>query len=170
MPHELAKRKKVSESTLRQIASSSGSLFYEMAMLSKCAERCLQTPRDQSLPEIVEYNLAVECFLLHFRVVREFLFPGQKTWQSSDDVVAFDFSEQWQKTDKDWKECSKDEQRRINKLLAHLSYSRPTLAHSWPTSLMLEQIIQSFGQFLRSVPVERQSWFDAWRTEAGGPS
>jgi hypothetical protein len=152
----VSKRKKQDDQVLQHLASENGSLSYECLMMNE-AVREWKT----SAPGIHQ-NLAIECFLLHFRIIREFLYPTRNSWTDKiklDDVIAFDFAEQWLETEEDWIECSPNERHRINKLLAHISYSRPTLDHSWPIPPMLAAIRKSFAAFVARLPQDRQHWF-----------
>lgn len=145
----------VNDSQLEYLASRNGSLFYEAWMMKEAETRCVP-PKDAA------YNMAVESFLLHFRLIRDFLYPNDLIWSEGDNVVAADYNPTWTKTDGDWNECSPQERKRVNKLLAHLSYSRRALDHSWPTALMRQEVIQSLASFVRSLPPERQLWFKDW--------
>src|SRR5258705_4608571 len=115
-------RPQMPESVLRYLASETGSLFYEVTMLTVAENKVSQTPPSN------ERNLAIECFLLHFRNLRDFLYPPSEPWtgkKAEDNVIAFDFCPQWKQLREDWAECSPNETDRLNKLLAHLTYSRP---------------------------------------------
>jgi len=162
MPKTVKKRGHIPEDKLRQVASSTGSLFYETLMLKETAARCVEPTDEGSLEIIVPYNMAIECFLIHFRNLREFLYPNAKVRRDSDNVIAFDYDSRWLKTENDWKECSDNERSRINKLLAHISYSRGELHPRWPTGRMRQCMMQRLAEFIVSLPPERQEWFEAW--------
>ena len=141
---------------LRSLASENGSLYYEVLMMNEAFRKW------RTKSSAAEQNLAIECFLLHFRILREFLYPSSNSWTDKrklDDVIAFDLSDHWVKTEDDWAECSPNERERINKLLAHISYSRPRLDHSWPIRNMLASIRKSFAAFVATLSPERQGWF-----------
>jgi len=114
----------------------------------------------------VRHNMAIESFLLHFRNLRDFLYPSKHAWTKEfyfDDVIANDFSCDWLGVEDDWKECSVAERDRINKKLSHLSYSRPELhkkaPEGWPISEMSRSIQRSFAQFIANLPAARKEWF-----------
>ena len=70
-------------------------------------------------------NMALESFLLHFRNLRTFLCPSTQKLTSPDDVIASDF------TTGDGSEAGDAtsfvlEKQRIDKMLAHVSYTRGT--------------------------------------------
>lgn len=144
---------------LQYLAGQNGSLFYEVWMLNESARKWGNTPAG------VEHNFATECFLLHFRNVRDFLYPPRESWTNPryfDDVIAFDFCTKWLAISDDWIECSPDERTRINKLLAHVSYSRPQLDHAWPVLKMLAAIRTEFCKFVSQLAPDRTCWFDAY--------
>ena len=165
MPRKQTRRSQAPEDQLRYLASPHGSLFYEALMMQEAAARCVEPTGKRSLQKDVPYNMAIECFLVHFRNLRDFLYPDDKVQAESDNVVAFDYDSNWAKTDKDWKDCSSDERRRINKLLAHISYSRRELAHRWPINDMRQRIMQRLAAFIRCLPASRQEWFKNWDLE-----
>jgi hypothetical protein len=86
------KRKHVPEDKLRELASDpNGSLFHETLMLNEAAARCAKPTGVRDLETYVLNTMAIECFLVHFRNLRDFLYPDADT---ADNRVAFqiDFS------------------------------------------------------------------------------
>ena len=155
-----SKRKPRTTEELSHLASKNGSLFYELAMMLE-AEKLWNRAKQQ---RDSTYNMAIECFLLHFRNLRDFLYPSPGAWTNQfyfDDVIANDFWSEWRSVYEDWTECSADEKSRIDKLLAHLSYSRPSLDHAWPIPKMSTAIQNALAEFLTSLPDERKEWFTA---------
>jgi hypothetical protein len=110
----------------------------------------------------VPYYMAIECFLIHFRALRDFLCPDELVRKKNDNVIAFDYNSEWLQTEEDWKECSIDERIRVNRLLAHISYSRDTLERKWPIEAMRQSMMQRLAQFILSLPAKRQEWFESW--------
>jgi hypothetical protein len=157
------KRNPISEDKLRKLAGPNGSLYYEALMMKEAAARCVKPQGGATLDESVSYNMAIESFLIHFRNVRDFLYPDDNV--RADDVIAFDYDPGWTKTGKDWQECSKSERDRVNKLLAHISYSRDILDHNWLTGIMRQRIMQGMAELIQTLPPERRSWFEAWGLE-----
>ncbi len=131
-------------------------------MLNQAAARCTKPTGDEGLETHVLNTMAIECFLIHFRNLRDFLYPDADSADNRDNVIARDYDSGWLKTDSDWKPCSRNERNRINKLLAHISYSRRHLDHSWPIQAMWQQMMQRLAGFIRSLPAERREWFKAW--------
>lgn len=145
------------EKVLRDlIMSEQGALFYELWMLNESAKRW------SNASDPIVHNIAIEAFLVHFRNLRDFFYPPLGAWtdpKGADDVVAFDYCESWDKTAKDWQEVVPSEKDRINKQLAHISYTRPTLDPKWPISQMCTAIRTSLSEFVDTLSVERQKWF-----------
>ena len=56
MPKTVKKRGHIPEDKLRQVASSTGSLFYETLMLKETAARCVEPTDEVSLEIIVPYK------------------------------------------------------------------------------------------------------------------
>jgi len=157
------KRGHVPEDKLRELASDpNGSLFHEARMLNQAAARCTEPTGERDLETYVLNTMAIECFLVHFRNLRDFLYPDADTADNRDNVIARDYHSGWLKTDRDWKPCSRNERNRVNKLLAHISYSRGDLDHGWPIKAMWQQMMQGLAEFIRSLPAEGQEWFKAW--------
>ncbi len=154
----------VPDEKLRELTTPpNGALFYEVRMLSETAARCIP-PKAGEAPEV--YWMAIESFLVHFRNLREFLYPSDLTWRCSDNVVACDYDSCWNKTDEDWKPCSINERERINKLLAHISYSRneadPKFDPDWPIRTMRDRMTRGLTTFIATLQLEQQKWFHAW--------
>jgi hypothetical protein len=99
-------------------------------------------------------NCTLEAFLLHYRNLKAFLNNGKY----SDDVKAEHYSDTW---------CSKsifagetpDEDDRLNKLLAHISYSRENLTRDWALPKLEQQLCDTFREFLRQVRPEYAALF-----------
>jgi hypothetical protein len=163
-----SKRPASADSVLIQFAGPHGSVFYEIDMLFAAYNRCRnpqsRDPNDVNAAALA--NMSVECFLLHFRTIRDFLYPPEDAWTHKrrfDDVIAYDYWDGWRYTIADWKECSLDEKARIDKLLAHLSYSRPGLDHKWPHGAMFTQLMKAFGAFTDALPPQKKHWFNEVR-------
>lgn len=155
---DLASKRPIrNEKVLRDlIMSEHGALFYELWMLNQSARRW-SNPSDP-----IVQNIAIESFLVHFRNLRDFFYPPLSAWtnpRAADDVVAFDYCESWDKAAKDWQEAVPGERDRINKQLAHISYTRPTLDPKWPISQICTAIRKSLFEFVDTLSVERREWF-----------
>jgi hypothetical protein len=107
-------------------------------------------------------NIALESFLLHFRNLRGFLCPTlQKT--CGDDICASAFVEKSQAVDvADTRTLSRDKPR-LDKMLAHLSYSREPFIQAredaWPVAHMSIEILEQLEIFLGLLSPEMRSWF-----------
>ena len=113
-------------------------------------------------------QLLLEAFLLHYRNIRDFLMNADKY---PDDITARHFNLYWQVSSwKDHVAKAKSgeglrESELINKLLAHVSYSRaearsecPT-GVDWPLTDMYQTAKSEFVKFVEALPPERQSLF-----------
>src|SRR6185369_13751428 len=108
----------VSDTALYDMARRpGGALFYEMAMLMECARRFheLMDKRGSASTYDLEFNMTIESFLIHYRILQDFLYPTDKVWNSIDDCVAFDFNPNWVDRKKYWTDERKQERKRINK-------------------------------------------------------
>ena len=113
-------------------------------------------------PEDVKKNMALECFLLHFRNLRSFLCPGSDA--PTDDILAGDFLG-WRKV-KDVAEIlplAVTGKERLDKMLAHLSYARKNFIearnYGWPTAEMELALLDQMQLFFEKLSPERRSWF-----------
>jgi hypothetical protein len=107
-------------------------------------------------------NMALESFLLHFRNLRAFLCPSLQK-PRRDDVIASDFLGSPKAEDQANPKVLGRRKRKIDKLLAHISYSREGYvrrgAKSWPGPRMLGDVRAALRQFLDRLPPERRDWF-----------
>jgi hypothetical protein len=110
-------------------------------------------------------NMALECFLLHFRNLRGFLCPTLQT-TCPDDICASAFLGESQAIDVVDKGNLAPYGEGLNKMLAHLSYKREPLIqagkHTWPVARMSIEILEQLEVFLallsKKGPAMR-SWF-----------
>ena len=106
--------------------------------------------------------MALESFLLHFRNLRAFLCPTlQQVWR--DDLVASDYLGKLDAEDVGNPVILGRRKKKLDRLLAHLSYSRIDYARrggkSWPVSQMLSDMGGELKQFLSLLPPKRRGWF-----------
>jgi hypothetical protein len=108
----------------------------------------------------------LEAFLLHYRNLRDFLNnKGNDRGRYPDDVLARHFAPNWTGTT-NILPVTANEDVRLNKLLAHISYRRYELKPGdWPLTLMLENICTVMERFIASVPIQRKLWFDRCTVE-----
>jgi hypothetical protein len=112
-------------------------------------EPALQNPNTQ-----FEQNVYLECFLLHVRNLRDFLYSKQK--KCRDDIIAKDFYdtevECRQRIGKKPAILLGDFTKRINKKLAHLSYFRgkePEEEKGWKIDEIYNAMMPAIKNFAR---------------------
>jgi hypothetical protein len=155
-----SKRPLRAEPELQEAASY---VTYEIRMLIYAAHHLggfhsspMAAPGDE------EKNMALESFLLHFRNLRGFLCPSLQT-TIEDDIIASDSLKETTALDHgDLKLLSVDKDR-IDKMLAHLSYSRgrfiATGQKGWEVAKMLKLMLGQLQVFLAKLPPTERSWF-----------
>jgi hypothetical protein len=115
------------------------------------------SPVDDETP-----NMALESFLLHFRNLRAFLCPSLQ-FPRRDDVIASDFLGARQAEDVARPGVLGRRKKKIDRLLAHISYSREGYvkrgAKAWPAPSMLAEMQSALREFLERLPTERRGWF-----------
>jgi len=99
-------------------------------------------------------NSTQEAFLLHYRNLKQFL----NNLKYDSDVKAEHFSDSWQSTSSVVGE--KDEDDRLNRRLAHISYDRKSLAKDWDYRAMEDRICDVFDRFLKQLKPQCKSHFD----------
>lgn len=117
-------------------------------------------------------NMALESFLLHFRNLRSFLCPTlQKICH--DDIWANAFLGRSKPDVADARKLSTDK-RRLDKMLAHLSYSREPFIEAredaWPVARMSIEILEQLEIFLSLLSPEMRSWFPSNEQISDGKS
>jgi hypothetical protein len=141
---------------------------YEVAMLLYAAEHLggfHSSP--MATPTGTEKNMALESFLLHVRNLRAFLYPSLQP-VGNDDVVASDFlGERWARDIGDDPGVLASDKQRLNRMLAHLSYSREEFIaagdHGWEVAQMAVAILQQMDAFLAKLSERAASWFPSRR-------
>lgn len=159
-----------------ELAEAAGTVGYELQQLA------LGVAMLPCLEMLNTYfnNAAIEAFLVHYRSLRDFLYPRSSTKypvQSKrgpdkialDTAIAYDFDQMWGCEFKDWESPIQDDAAQpisrkleadaINKCLQHVSYTRLSLKRNWPRPEMCHAILQRFGTFLCKLPAERREWF-----------
>ena len=145
--------------TDEELKKISRDVSYEIVMMQGAAAAFCGV----SVSEHVLKNLALEGFLLHLRNLRDFFYS--KT-AKPDDVLAADFFEdphKWQSVRPPLATVVEEKRDRLNRQLAHLSYSRLSFQKSWGNiGEMLSEVMKTVSAFLRSLPQEKASWFRRW--------
>ncbi len=132
---------------------------YERGMLDWCAQQiALASELPKSDANQSRSNLTLEGFLLHARVLRDFFVGPPK---KDDDVLAEHFLEEpvpvctWS--------CpylsEHRNRKRLDKLLAHLTYTRLGHEKKWNVAKIHAEIERAWQEFLGALPVGTQQWF-----------
>jgi hypothetical protein len=157
---EIAKRIERSDEDLRE---ASKALAYEVEVFITTADLL----QDLSLVARVKgrkwqwlQNPLLESFLIHTRILMDFLYPDDSP--DEDDIIANDFFDDWQAWNPmpsdESKEVMKARKWRINKQLAHLTYTRLGVSQKdkeWVVEYVTEEIFRTLEVFVRKAPDER---------------
>lgn len=154
------RRIKKSERELEGIAHE---VQYEVDMMRNAA-RLLRSARDR-----VHRTFYLELFLLHLRNMREFLYC---TSTNPDDVAAEDFisPDDWSSIRPPLGPKISKERERLNRALAHLSYSRliyNKTGKGWYVETMRGEIEGTLETFFRAIPPGWKKWFRSAYFRAG---
>jgi hypothetical protein len=149
--------------TTEELRKAAVHVSYEIDMLGFSAEHLggwHSSPMTNPVGN--EKNMALESFLLHFRNLRAFLCPSS---QRDDDVLASDFIGMYDGSDVADRDKLNVDKERLDKMLAHVSYSRPDYIeagdHGWDSSVMLILILSELRKFLVRLPEQQRPWFPA---------
>jgi len=110
-------------------------------------------------------NMALECFLLHYRNLRAFLCPLlQGPPPKPDDVVASDFLGRPQPEQVGDASKIGADKVRLDQMLAHLSYNRHKEYKAkgdihWHVGKMAVAMLQQIDVFLGKIPDHMKPWF-----------
>ncbi|MCE7892947.1 MAG: hypothetical protein DYH12_25120 [Sorangiineae bacterium PRO1] len=141
----------------RSLRSAAKTIQYELDMFL-LASRCLQAP---NAPAVA--NLLLEALLLHTRVLRDF-FRGVGR---NDDVLVTDFLPVKPRFRLRHLRSSSTK-KRLDKLLAHASFSRPRLGKKWPVGPIQQEIVQAWLLFmdrLEKHDPKARAWFPRYAVE-----
>ena len=106
-----------------------------------------------------DVNAILECFLLHTRVLVDFLIKEPK----GDDVSAkhyFEDEEEWTQL-----KCPEHlDYQRLNKTLAHLTYKRSEYGphNLWNITQIRREVESIWKSFWDKLPSERREWFESY--------
>ena len=144
----------------RSLRSAAKTIRYELDMFL-LASRCLQTPNEPAVA-----NLLLEALLLHTRVLRDF-FRGPGPGSRKDDILVTDFLPVKPRF-RLRRLRSSSTKKRLDKLLAHASFSRPRLDKNWPIGPIQQEIIEAWLLFMERLdkhdPTTR-GWFPKYVVE-----
>lgn len=159
---ELAKRVVRAPGVLEAAARD---IQYEFRMLQEAVAYILSSAPVAS-PLRDEAAYALESFLLHYRNLRAFLCPSLQSIRE-DDVIASDYLDKTEAEDIGAPSDLGIDQKRIDQLLAHISYARAAYARSgdmkWCPQVMATRIETAMKEFLQRLPPERRRWFEESR-------
>ena len=113
------------------LRSAAKAVHYEWLMAHVAMGQMAQAKRvgDKALE-----NSTLESFLIHARNIRDFF---RFFCSDNDDVLARDYLGRTPRVKMPY---IRKNRRRLNKRIAHLSYSRPRLSRGWQTGRMLKEI------------------------------
>jgi hypothetical protein len=128
-------------------------LLYERSMLHSTARALVS-----GHPDPVIHNALVESFVIHARLLIEFLYYDKK---KSDDIRPEDWLDQkeWKEIREEWKKTCGEQVNSLlrktyecaNKYLAHLTTTRLDQKKSWDCPAILEGIEALLTKFLQQV-------------------
>ena len=124
----------------KALASAADDLNYEWKMARMSG---LALARAQRSGNVWATNMALETFLLHARVIRDFYGSSG----SANDVLAVDFLGSSPRVRLPLLR-SRATRVRLNRRIAHLSYSRSRLKRSWNVPTLLSEINQAMIDFI----------------------
>lgn len=142
-------------------------VVYEINMLMEMARGL----RGERVSPAALQNALLESFLIHYRNLRDFFYPELCLGDRRDAASARDFVTnlaRWRRRKGDWQDATGDERQRLNRQIAHLSWSRLKYSpRTWPTIRMTRRMAHLIRMFLEELPSTREPWFDeAERPEA----
>lgn len=150
-------------------------IAYEIRMLRRGARVW-----DPKLADDFAGMVLIEVVLLHARSLRDFFYPGREFLNTvpeprEDDVIAVDFFEAPDRHG--WFAQrpvlgsmavplralidDRNERRRLDRRLAHLSYSRAHTKEAWALGLIAAGFEPVIAAFLGALAPHRRAWFDA---------
>ena len=157
-------RPKRDDAELERIASD---IAYEVSMMLGA----LAAFSGQQVSEHVWKNLAMEGFLLHLRNLRDFFYSTSES-SKPDDVLAEDYVSSWDTDRPPLAQVIAEKRERLNRQLAHLSYSRLRFQKSWGNlDEMRGEIMKTANSFLEVLPEDKRDWhLKFWQSHMYLPS
>lgn len=147
---------------------------YEWRMFAEAYRRIVEH-QEAGWPDWFTKYSVMETFLLHTRILRDFLFKNDGNKRNPDDVLAVDFFNQPQ----DWSETrpslgsylsAERQYHRLNKALSHLSYERinyEKTGKAWDIGAIWKEIGEVWNEFLKALPAEQRGWFGKYAERRG---
>jgi len=113
-------------------------------------------------------NACLESFVLHVRNLIDFLYPPASP--KPDDIL----SDQYVRDEVTWRTCRPaktplllDAETRVNKLAAHLTYSRLQLDKTWKFSDIRADLCRVITCFVDQLAPARMAWFPSASPQTG---
>ena len=128
---------------------------YEFEMLEWAAKKIKAEFSNADQPT---KNMLLEVFLLHARVLRDFFVKSP----SDDDVSTqhfFDAPSVWVSKANTLCQTLEKERVRLNKKLAHLTYSRLTEEEEWDFNGIHDELLKAKHEFLDALEPDQRKWF-----------
>jgi hypothetical protein len=147
------------------LRNAAGHINYEISMLIHTAKHLAgwHSSPVSTAPVDNEKNEALESFLLYFRNLRAFLCPSLQGQPKPDDILASDFLREPESRDVGVAVNLATEKKRLDKMLAHLSYARDQYIAAgedgWLAPRMASNTLTEFDRFLAILAPEMEPWF-----------
>ena len=118
----------------QELQDGTGYVFYELVTLFHARVIHMRAAEKQACGSSSEFNamwnavqcVAIESFLVHYRTLYEF-FHNREKGKDNDSLLANQYATGWSGKGEWDKDAPPDEQKRINKLLSHISFRRQGL-------------------------------------------
>jgi hypothetical protein len=141
-----------------ELKAAAAHVSYEWWMLLDSAAVVIAARSDPARMEAAEHNRSIECFLLHFRNLLDFLAPRSPR---PNDIVGTDFAAGFQAS-----KVPNQYRAPLDRHLAHLTYSRLE-KRTWDIAKMVDELWQVWAEFRSALAASspaRLKWFgDTWR-------
>jgi hypothetical protein len=149
--------------TDKQLHDAADHVRYELEMLVYSAQHLggwHSSP--MTMPGGADRNMALECFLLHFRNLRAFLCPSLHPPRAAD-IVASDLHTPTAKDLGNPQALDAANKDLLDQMLAHLTYLRSDHiavgGGGWNTGVMLLAMSEQLKTFFASLPEHMADWF-----------
>lgn len=163
--------------TIEDLQKASEHLHYEFWMMQQLprmyamADQELSRTQEPHADVRIRANAFLESFLIHARVLMDFMYPDNPR---PDDVLAeefFDVPDEWTSIRKPFDKLSDELQKvkgRVGKEVAHLTYARNEITFEmkqWEFGIIARELSALFDNFLQHVPKNKLS--SVWAQAAG---
>jgi len=118
------------------------------------------------------WNAYLESFVLHLRNLIDFLYPpNRRNARNADDILADDYVKDvtsWNADRPAKTDLLRDAETKVNKQVAHLTYSRLRADKNWMWAAILADLEKVVICFFNHLPPSRAAWFAG--AESQGPA